>query len=113
MLEGPINLGAAYGGMQSSMRNMFLLSSIGLALIGLSHKFSKVAIPVTASIVSFCVAIWVGLQGMADFEAARLNKSNHTQTWNRWKFVTYTYVTFIVFIIGWTVKRTFMNNSVM
>lgn len=98
------NIQTAYNGMQSSMRNMFLVSSIGLVLVGFSHKFKKSIYPITFAICIFAVAMTIGVMSMMDFEAIRKNEDNPESAWGRWKYVTGAYVAIILAIIAWAVK---------
>lgn len=106
-----INLSTAYNGMQSSMRNMFLVSSIGVVLVGVSQKFGDTLVPLFIALAVLSVAVWIGLQGMADFEAVRMRRADAQTRWNRWRFVTYAYVGIITLIVAWTLKTRFLAKK--
>jgi membrane protease YdiL (CAAX protease family) len=103
-----INPQTAYNGMLSGQRNMFLTSSIAIALLGFSENFKHKTIDMIIKIIGmtlFMISIYIGLKTSYDFEEImnkfKIQENNNKidlSEWESWKWVSYIY-TFILMAI--------------
>lgn len=97
---------AVYNGMISSIRNMFLLSSIAIVVIGLSNKFYKYKyiIKLLASIL-FILAMYIGIKTINDYNYYLLKNKNNLpdyipyDNWVSWKYIVYIYIFVLIILL--------------
>jgi len=106
----PNNPQSVYNGMMSGQRNMFLSSSLAIAMIGFSNKFDNKYITWFTKIIGsfiFILSIVIGLSTANDY-TFYLNKLNTDDipsyipldNWYRWSYILYIYCLFIGIIGG-------------
>ncbi len=100
---------AVYNGALSSQRNMFLTSSIAVAIIGFSKGLKT---PIATTIVKilaiaiFLMSIAIGFKSLMDFRFYLDKTSEHMpdhvplDNWYSWSYVSIAYITIIVFIVS-------------
>ena len=100
------NPNTVYNGMVSSLRNMFLASSIAIVIIGLSNRFYNYRniIKIMASIL-FILSIYIGIKTITDFNYY-LERNKDTlpdyvpyDSWRSWKYVVYIYVLILIALL--------------
>ena len=98
---------AAYNGMQSGQRQMFLSSSLALAMIGFSHNFKNKSFVWIVKVISMgmlILSIFIGLRTSNDFDFYLDNVKGGfpdyipLESWRNWRYVSYTYSVFIMVI---------------
>jgi hypothetical protein len=98
---------AVYNGMLSGQRQMFLSSSLALAMIGFSHNFKKQSIIWLVKIIGMLIlilSIFIGLRTASDFDyylnnvKGKLPEYIPLDSWRKWTYVSYTYSVFIMLI---------------
>jgi hypothetical protein len=111
------NPNTAYNGFLSGQRNMFLTSSIAMAMAGFSDKFEKNEFKTTVNIFAvmvFLLSITCGLKSASDFntylttneDAIRSDRSDiDVSSWRMWVYVNYTYSVMMLLLGGVFVWR--------
>jgi hypothetical protein len=92
---------SAYNGLMSGHRNMFLLSSVAIAMYGFLKNQSIVFVLATAFI--FLFAAYVGIQASLDFDyyihQNQFPRENYRfGQWQNWKYVGITYGVFLIIL---------------
>lgn len=88
---------SAYNGMMSGHRNMFLLSSVGIAMVGFlkDHLYMKMA-----AIFIFIFAGFIGIQASLDFayylKENDIPRGYRYKNYNVWPIVGFTYGIFLI-----------------
>jgi hypothetical protein len=90
---------SAHGSMISTQRNMFLISSIAISLIGFSNIFELEVVKTYIKIlglVIFCMSIYTGISAANEFsyyldKSKELPDNIHIKSWKRWKYISYIY----------------------
>ncbi len=94
---------SVYNGMMSAHRNMFLMSSVAIAMVGFVNKYNSVMITIASSFI-FLVAAYIGINANLDFEHYLENndfpkhKYRFGTRWHYWKYMGYTYAFFLVLL---------------
>lgn len=95
-----------YNGMISSLRNMFLASSIAIVVIGLSNRFYNYRnIIKLIAIVIFMLSIYIGIKTVNDFnyylerEKGSLPTYIPYDSWISWKYVVYIYILLLILLL--------------
>lgn len=100
---------SAYNGMISGQRNMFLSSTVAIAMIGFSNNFKNKSIMLITKTVAACIfllSIYIGLKASHDFQfyldsIEDKEKLTHIpiNSWYSWSYVSYLY-SFILFVVA-------------
>jgi uncharacterized membrane protein YidH (DUF202 family) len=97
---------SAYIGMHSGMKNMFVMSSIAMAMIGYSSFLTlpeHVMIIKGIAIVLFIFAAYMGIKSANDFQHLldRTDLEDHFNkaSWRTWIYVSYAYVAILAVVI--------------
>ena len=99
---------AVYNGMLSGQRQMFLSSSVAIAMIGFSHNFKKKHIIWLIKLLGVSVlilSIFIGIKTANDFKFYLNNVNGQLpnyvplEQWRNWMYINYIY-SFFVAIIG-------------
>jgi len=117
-----INPQTAYNGMLSGQRNMFLTSSIAIAILGFSNKFKNESTKIIIKIFGltlFIMSIYIGFKTAYDFDKVlyKFKKQEHGKVfldlleWSSWKWVTYIYTFMLVIIILLYLFKKLLNNK--
>lgn len=91
---------SAYNGMMSGHRNMFLLSTVSIAMIGFVKQYENIYFMVCASFL-FLIAAYIGVSSSLDF-AYYIKHNNppasvyNIENWKKWKYIGYIYAIFLV-----------------
>ena len=102
-----INPQSVYNGMISGQRNMFLSSSLAIAIIGFSNTFKDKRIMWVTKLVGasiFLLSILIGVGAAQDFsfylESVKEDPPENIafEGWSRWPYVSYIYSFFLVII---------------
>ena len=102
-----INPQSVYNGMISGQRNMFLSSSLAIAIIGFSNTFKDKRIRWVTKFVGasiFILSILIGIGAAQDFsfylEKVKEDPPDNIafEGWSRWPYVSYIYSCFLVII---------------
>jgi hypothetical protein len=92
---------SAYNGLMSGQRNMFLVSSVAIAMYGFLKNMNIVF--VLASAFIFLFAAYIGIQASLDFDYYIHNNSfpkdsYRFSNWCKWKYVGFTYAGFLIIL---------------
>ena len=97
---------AAYNGMLSGQRNMFLLSSVGVVMIGfIKNKQSAPTVLYIAAIAILLMSAFIGVHASRDFEfflnnmLIPLPACYSEKRWRQWKYVAYIYGLFLLGLV--------------
>jgi hypothetical protein len=100
---------AVYNGALSGQRNMFLTSSIAVAIIGFSNGLKT---PLASTIVKilaiaiFLMSISIGVKSLFDFRyyldeiGDSMPEHIPVDNWYRWTYVNIAYICILVFIVS-------------
>jgi hypothetical protein len=115
MTTYPNNPQSVYNGMISGQRNMFLSSSLAVAMIGFSDKFDNKFITWLTKLVGsfiFILSIIIGLSTANDytFYLDNINTDDlpsyiPLENWYRWSYISYIYSLFMTVIGGLYIIR--------
>jgi Na+/proline symporter len=101
----PNNPHTVYNGMISGQRNMFLSSSVAVALIGFSNIFKDENVRLCVKIlgtVIFIISICIGLKATDDFLFYLNNNKDEfpsyipIDSWYSWKYISYIYSALLI-----------------
>lgn len=108
---------SVYNGFMSGMRNMFLLSSVAIAMFGFLKNHNMLFM-ISAAFIFFFAA-YIGINVALDFQ--HYLKSNEFpkesyryEQWKKWSYTCYVYAVFLVllgFILLYTRIRGFMGKK--
>ncbi len=98
---------AAYSGLISGQRNMFLSSSVAVVMIGFSGRFKSTAVRFTLKGLScfiFLISIFIGYQAEQDFKFyleknPELPEHVPVDEWKNWLYVSYMYCAILIIVI--------------
>jgi len=102
-----INPQSVYNGMISGQRNMFLSSSLAIAIIGFSNSFKNNKIRWVTKLVGasiFLLSILIGIGAAQDFsfylESVKEDPPENIafENWHRWPYISYVYSCILVII---------------
>lgn len=100
---------AVYNGVLSSQRNMFLTSSIAVAIIGFSKGLKTPIANIIVKILAiaiFCMSIAIGVKSLLDFRfyldkmASDMPDHIPVDNWYNWTYINIAYICILVFIVG-------------
>ena len=105
---------SVYNGFMSGMRNMFLLSSVAIAMFGFL-KNRNLLFMISAAFIFFFAA-YIGINVALDFEhylkSNEFPKSSYRyEQWKKWKYVCYIYAVFLI-ILGSTLLFTRIKSVI-
>jgi hypothetical protein len=92
---------STYNGMMSGQRNMFLLSSVAIAMYGFVSKYkTKTSIFTYLSVLLLVMAAVIGISASCDFEyylnhVGVLPDCYNITQWRKWKYIGYIYGIFL------------------
>lgn len=92
---------SAYNGYQSSLRNMFLSSTVGITLFGFSKTFKRhnlIKIVKYFSITILLLSIIIGIKSALDFNNYLQNTSLDEKIYKNWKSWLYINIIFIIML---------------
>lgn len=103
---------SAYNGMMSGHRNMFLLSSVGIAMVGFVKDKSKVF-----SFIAFTIFIFaaiIGIKSSLDFDEyiKRNNfpkESYNYESWKSWKYLGFAFAIFLIILGIYSIMHMFVS----
>ena len=107
MVQFANNPHAVYNGLISGQRNMFLTSSIAVAMVGFSNVFEKDNTAHYIRIVGasiFIMSIFIGIKSANDFiyyldkYSDQLPQHIPVANWYKWAYVNYIYSVFLMCI---------------
>ena len=110
-----INIQSAYNGMLSGKRNMFLTSSIGMAMLGFSERFQhkeSMNLMKWLGIATLIISVITGLITAYDFNNAidryvieQGRNYDYLERWESWNWIIYIYSIILITIITIYISR--------
>lgn len=98
---------SVYNGMMSGQRNMFLSSSVAVAIIGFSNTFKDKNMMWITKLIGVCIfilSIVIGIHVAQDFsfylQSMKDDIPKHIpyDNWSKWPYISYVYSIFLVVI---------------
>ena len=111
-----------YNGLISGQRNMFLSSSLAIALIGVSAIFKNTKIQIIIKIlgaVVFMLSIIIGLAASDDFRYYLDNNKEQfpsyipLNNWYKWSYVSYIYSFIIICVASLFLINQIIINTIL
>ena len=117
-MPNKINIQTAYNGMLSGKRNMFLMSSIAIAMLGFSERFKHkdtIQLMKWLGIITLFMSVITGIITAHDFnntidryviEEGR--NYEYLERWQSWNWIIYVYsIILLIIIIAYTSRKIF------
>ena len=106
---------SVYNGMMSGHRNMYLLSSVAIAMIGFVTRYNNILFNLSASFI-FIIAAYIGITSTLDFRyylqhnKIPPNIYRYTSI-NTWSYVAYIYATFLILLALFSTGSLFFGRN--
>ena len=118
-MEFKNNPQAVFNGFVSLSRNIYLTSTVGIAMFGYSNSFKITFSEIMIRVISICIFIFStiylvnGTLGFRNY-LNNLEKENNTlpyyvdlKTWRNYEYINYLYLAFLLLVITMSFVRTF------
>lgn len=105
---------SVYNGMMSGHRNMYLLSSVAIAMIGFVTRYNNILFNLCASFI-FIIAAYIGINSTLDFNYYLKNNNIPADTYrysstNPWSHVAFIYAFFLILLSIISIGSIFFSN---
>lgn len=105
-LENPHQV---YSNMLSAQRNMFVTSTLGITLFGLSYTLKFKFLFKILSVILLFFSIWISYISLKDYDyylslIQKNKKKSQFYHWKNWSYISHSYLIFMIIFIIFVIK---------